>query len=63
MITLIKYSLLDVSELDVGADPEVEGLLLAVAHQLLLPHTADGLAGQVAGGVTVNIVPTSFPSS
>ena len=63
MITLIKYSLLDVSELDVGADPEVEGLLLAVAHQLLLPHAADRLAGQVAGGVTVNIVPTSFPSS
>ena len=32
------YSLLDVSELDVWADPVVEGLLLAVAHQLLLPH-------------------------
>ena len=32
------YSLLDVSELDVWTDPVVEGLLLAVAHQLLLPH-------------------------
>ena len=26
------YSLLHVSELDVGADPEVQRLLLAVAH-------------------------------
>ena len=32
------YSLLDVAELDVWTDPVVEGLLLAVAHQLLLPH-------------------------
>ena len=32
------YSLLDVSELDVWTDPVVERLLLAVAHQLLLPH-------------------------
>ena len=32
------YSLLDVSELDVRADSVVERLLLAVAHQLLLPH-------------------------
>ena len=35
---LLLYSLLDVSELDVRADSVVEGLLLAVAHQLLLPH-------------------------
>ena len=57
------YSLLHVSELDVGADPEVERLLLAVAHQLLLPHPADGLARQVARRVTIHVVPTCFPSS
>ena len=45
LITLnIKHSLLHVSELDVRADPEVEGLLLAVADQLLLPHLTDRLA-------------------
>ena len=57
------YSLLHVSELDVGADPEVQRLLLAVADQLLLPHPADGLARQVARGVTVHVVPASFSSS
>ena len=57
------YSLLHVSELDVGADPEVQRLLLAVADQLLLPHPADRLASQVARGVTVHVVPASFSSS
>ena len=57
------YSLLHISELDVGADPEVERLLLAVAHQLLLPHAADGLAGQVSRGVTIHVVPACFSSS
>ena len=57
------YSLLHVSELDVGADPEVQRLLLAVADQLLLPHAADGLARQVARRVTVHVVPTRFSSS
>ena len=57
------YSLLHISELDVGADPEVERLLLAVAHQLLLPHPADCLARQVARGVTIDVIPTRFSSS
>ena len=60
---LLNYSLLHVSELDVGADPEVQRLLLAVAHQLLLPHAADHLARQVAGGMAVHVVPASFPSA
>ena len=57
------YSLLHISELDVGADPEVERLLLAVTDQLLLPHATDRLARQVAGGVTIHVVPTRFSSS